>query len=265
MTVDDKPMLVQITVLTAEHQRSQLQSVELPGDDRLHSISSPPDFFRTLALAIRTQASNCGSIRGVRSFRMGQKGKRIVYFASLTNRAQMQCESRLEAAHALAYEDCTLIQTYRCQPLRLYFDGWHYTPDALLLSPAGSYTLIEVKPAGKLKNPEVAARLAVIQRVLAEYQIPFEIRTEKSDRLLSAERTLIYARMHMHSDPALLRSYSRAFLAPSAASPLKVLHARAKAAGLPAGTIERLLWERMLHADGSVETPETTTVGVLAS
>lgn len=256
-------------VCIPEYERSHLDShqllVELPSDKARRPISSPADLSQALQAAIQTQPSNCGSLKGVRALRKGQKGKRIVYFASLKNRAQMQCESRLEAAHAFGYEDSSQIRTYRCQPIRIWFNGFHYTPDVLLQDNCGTFSLYEVKPAGKLENLETASRLAVIQALLSRHRLPFGVLTERSDRLLLPDRTLIYTRMSMQRRTDLLHDAVNKLLCPSKTATLESLRTQAAELGFPAGAIERLLWDRKLFADGSIETPKTTLVGLLSS
>lgn len=119
-----------------------------------------------------------GVLQGVREFRKGQTGKRITFFYSKKNNALMPCEGDLEAAHCLHMEFDNSISNYRVQPFQLNWNGFKYTPDALIIHVDKTVSLREVKPSEKYATHEIKSRLDEVSIEFRKNNIPFSVYTE---------------------------------------------------------------------------------------
>lgn len=238
----------------------RIVAVELPGDPAPRPVQDARSFLNAMPAAMSTSPSRCGSIKGVRILRRGATGKRIVYFPSLKNAASMQCESRLEALHAMAVEGEPDVVAYRLQPFRIHFDGWHYTPDAIVQKLDGTIAVHEVKPFGKLECTELTARLAVVQLALHRFGTPFHIRTERYSGIPSMEFQVIYQRMNKNVRADLLRSACISALQISSVWRLSDLHLHFVTLGFGAGNVERLIWDGLLTYSGRIGYSSTVMV-----
>ena len=85
-------------------------------------------------------------------------------YASATMGAFVVYESRLELARLLLADFDPQVQRIYAQPFRLVARAGgrvrHHVPDFLLVTVAGTARLVNVKPAERLKDPEIAEALA---------------------------------------------------------------------------------------------------------
>lgn len=260
LRVDDQTLEIRPALLAQRLPTTQIIAVEVPGDPAPRPVNDTRSFLSAMPSALATSPGKCGSFKGIRHLRKGAKGKRIVYFPSVMNAGSMQCESRLEADHAMAVEREHRVTRYRCQPFRIYFDGWSYTPDVLLSRSDGSISVREIKVLGKLEDPDLRVRLAIVQLALGRFGLPFEVRTEKNNALPTEETQLIYNRMNKAPSIALLTEACTAAMKEADVWRFTTLYRHLQALGFRTGSIERLLWERFLVASGSITTPERVTV-----
>lgn len=120
-----------------------------------------------------------GVLQGVRRFRSGKVGKRIVFFSSYKNKGMMPCESRLESDNCLNLEFDTTVVSYRVQPFTMLISqSESYTPDTVHVDRFGNYFIREVKFSGKLQNEILMNRLNKIKKIFFNLGIKFGVYTE---------------------------------------------------------------------------------------
>jgi len=95
-------------------------------------------------------------------------------------------ESQLERDAVFLFEFSPGVTAYREQPFTTYYalDGKtrRYTPDFELTLSTGELLVIEVKPAAKLKDPDMAKRFARIRDHFASNDRPYRILTDTEIR-----------------------------------------------------------------------------------
>ncbi len=142
-----------------------------------------------------------GVLQGNRKLWKGVTGKRIVFFPSIKNNAQMPCESRLEAANCIDLEFNNEVRSYRTQPFTIKLNKKDtYTPDTLHIDHLGSLTVREVKFSGALQCNELRIRLAKINSIFLKHGISFVVLTEKQLQTSPhvENRKFLYRCSHLH-------------------------------------------------------------------
>jgi hypothetical protein len=135
-----------------------------------------------------------GVIHGNRRFRKGRTGTRIIFFNSYKNGALLACEGGLEESHTLLMEFDESITKYFLQPFQIDFDGFSYTPDALVIHTDLTVSLREVKPSCKAILPKITAQHQHIRVACQNHGLPFSIYTEKE----SQEEPYLYNRTFLY-------------------------------------------------------------------
>ncbi len=255
LTIDGQARDIDPRTLPGPLPQTRIVAVELPGDLKPRPVEKARDFLSALAVAIASQPSLCGTIKGIHHLRKGATGRRIVYFPSMKNDAQMQ-GNRLLEWHGMDMEQEAAVERYRCKPIRIHFIDWHYVPDILTLSRDGTFGVRAITLSGKLENTERLALLAVVGLSLNRFGVPFEVRTEQHTALPSEERRMIYLRMIKSQRIGLLLEACQDAFKDVDAWRLSDLRRHIRVLGFPEGSIERLLWERLLLANGSIAQPD---------
>lgn len=165
------------------------------------------DYFRELSAMFRDRRPSAGVYQGVRPFRKGLPGKRVVLFASRLNGGLIPCESRLEAAHCLRLEFDRTVLAYQSQPIRLPIRaGVHLVPDFAVLRSGGGIEVHEVKTRGACRRDRIECRHREIHALLAAWSIPFRVVSE--DTILAEPEASnlkgIYRCVHGDRHPAVI-------------------------------------------------------------
>lgn len=140
-----------------------------------------------------------------------RSGRRVRYlYPSKKNRAQVQCESRLEFDAAMHFEFSTNIKRYREQPVRVTYRDREgevriYFPDFELTMTDGTIVHIEIKPSAKLRNAVLRARMEDIAEHYARLGLPFRIMTEQDFRTGTRISTLEHLTYHSRQVPSGFR------------------------------------------------------------
>ena len=110
-------------------------------------------------------AANLGVAQGVRAFRKGAHGKRIIFFNSSKNgRGLMPCEGELEYKYCLKLEFDNEVDAYFLQPFTLKISATKsYTPDVLVRFVSNDYNIVEIKPLGSLERESVVEVLRLAE------------------------------------------------------------------------------------------------------
>jgi len=131
----------------------------------------------------------------VREFRW-YRGRQFYsgWYASSTTQGLVAYESRLELARIMLADFDPVVVGMAAQPFQLIGeDGGRtrrHVPDLLLLHQSGAVTVVDVKPAYRLDDPQVAAVFAWTQRVVACRGWSFEVWSGADDTLLDNVRFL---------------------------------------------------------------------------
>jgi hypothetical protein len=162
-------------------------------------------------------------------------------------------ESRLELARLLLADFDAMVASVWAQPFRLVtiVDGAerHHVPDFLFISPTGAVTVVNVKPAHRLADPDVAKALAWPQGLLTAHGWRYEVWSGCDPVLLENVRFLAgYRRPGLVAEEMLERAWQQV----RDGEPLGV--AERRLAGAAPGWTARpallaLLWRHRLTTD----------------
>ncbi len=128
-------------------------------------------------------------IQGVREFRKGRPHVRIIMHPSPKNGgAFIPCEGRLEAKAAVSFDIDPSVRRYRGQPFEIkHGPGFGYVPDFVVEHYDGTFTVVDVKPVGRLLSPDTTARMTYVRRVLRlaglRHRLCTEVELEKQPAL----------------------------------------------------------------------------------
>lgn len=198
---------------------------------------------RSLYEAFDRKADGSAVLQGVRAFRKGRPHVRVVFFPSVKNGGYyIACEGRLEAAMAESLEIDPDVAAYRGQPIELPSpNGRSYVPDFAVRFPDGRFTLVDVKPAGKLIDPKVRDRMRWVRSVLSQADLPHclitdtELAQEPAAGIRKALRQGMRIRLELFEQRALQD------LLRDGPMPVSALRAQAQQFGLDRMAIERLV------------------------
>lgn len=128
----------------------------------------------------KTWAANLGVAQGVRAFRKGAHGKRIIFFNSRKNgRVLMPCEGELEYKYCLKLEFDNEVDAYFLQPFTLKISATRsYTPDVLIRFVSNDYSIIEVKPLGSLERESIVETLRLAEGYIYGQGYSYSVITE---------------------------------------------------------------------------------------
>lgn len=119
--------------------------------------------------------------QGHREFTKGQTGKRIIFFHSIKSGGVLvPCEGDLEYRNALKMEYESSIESYWLQPCKIELGSSGYTPDVYIEYRSGVQAFREVKPSGKLKDPEIYEKLLLANAFFLNRGYSFEVVTENN-------------------------------------------------------------------------------------
>lgn len=139
---------------------------------------------RSIYAAFDGKPDAANIIQGVREFRKGRPHVRIVMHPSPKNGgAFIPCEGRLEAKAAFSFDIDPDVSRYRGQPFEIKrgpraSPGSGYVPDFVVEHHDGTFTVVDVKPIGRLLNPDVTARMTYVRRVLRQAGLRHRLITE---------------------------------------------------------------------------------------
>lgn len=138
------------------------------------------ELYRQLHDGFARKPDSANILQGVRPFRKGKPHVRVTLFASEKNgRAMIPCEGRLEAKMALSLEIDPDVRRYRSQPIELPpVFGTTLVPDFAAEHHDGTFTIIDVKPAGRLASPSVTNRMRNARTILKQARLPHRLSTE---------------------------------------------------------------------------------------
>lgn len=135
---------------------------------------------RGIYAAFERKPDSANILQGVRPFRKGKPHVRVVLSPSPKNGgAFIPCEGRLEAAMTTSLEIDPDVLRYRSQPIEIPSPaGRAYVPDFVAEHLDGTFTLIDVKPSGRLLDSKVTARMKYVRHALKEACLRHRIVTE---------------------------------------------------------------------------------------
>lgn len=233
----------------------------------LNCQPTPEHIHQEISAKLAALPNRASTLQGMRALPHGQTGKRIIYFQSRKNGGSIPTESRLEAAFALCLEAHHDVEHYRGQPVTLVGTDFAYTPDFVARLRDGRLVVFEVKPGGRLTQPELQFRLLRIQRWFAAARIDFQIVT---DAMLSPNNELInlqyiYRRATFTALPELASRMHARLEAHRGAATLRDVRTYAMAEGWPAAAAEGLVWDGHLDFDRNMLLTSRTALRERAS
>ncbi len=139
--------------------------------------------------AQKSEPDSAGILQGVRKIRKGKPHVRVRLYPSPKNSPPKKssyyipCEGRPESHMARNLEIDPDVVAYRSQPLSIpSLSPQPLVPDFIAWHPDGTFTVIDVKPAGKLLDPRVHERLQRTRRALRQADIYHVVVTEEELR-----------------------------------------------------------------------------------
>lgn len=135
---------------------------------------------RSLYAAFSRSPDNAGILQGVRKLRGGRPHVRVVLAPSPKNGGWfIPCEGRPESAMAECLEVHPDVSRFRSQPLFVPgLFGRDYVPDFVAEHPDGTFTLIDVKIAGRLIEPAIVERMQSMRSTLKQAGLRHALVTE---------------------------------------------------------------------------------------
>ncbi len=190
-------------------------------------------------------------VREVRWFR-GRASYSGWYWSS-TARGHVVYESRLELARILLADQDPDVAAIAAQPLLLeWFDGKRmrrHVPDLLLGGADGSVTVVDVKAASRLRDPDVMAQFDWTGRLCERRGFGFEVWSGADPVLLENVRFLAGYRRSGLVPPELLPLILDAAAAPVAVRDLERTLEGPDRGGLVRAAVLHLLWCARLATD----------------
>jgi hypothetical protein len=194
-----------------------------------------------------SEPDSAGILQGVRRIRKGKPHVRVRLYPSPKNSPPKKssyyipCEGRPESHMARNLEIDPEIVAYRSQPFRVpSYSPQPLVPDFVAWHPNLTFTVIDVKPAGKLLDPRVQERLQRTRSALRQSRIHHVVVTEEE---LRAEPTAsIRKALSKGARIQLDRNQRHELLEPLHQRPMTVaeLKAHAKRLGLDPMAVEKL-------------------------
>lgn len=220
---------------------------------------------RQLDAAFDKAPDSAGILQGVRPMRTGLGHVRIVHVPSRKNGGCMiPCEGSLEEKAVLCLELDPTVDAYRCQPFALTGpNGGRMVPD-FAIRQEHIYSVIDIKPYGRLRSRTVIERLRWVRTQLAQAGIAHYLFTE---RFLALEPFLQIRLQLKRGLTVDLTAHQRAALLDCLqAGPLTVHQLRAKAAarGISPFAVERLALLEQVHFPLDARWTESTLLEVHA-
>jgi hypothetical protein len=201
----------------------------------------------------------------VREFRSYQ-GRRHYsgWYWCATTGGHVVYESRLELARILLADHDRDVVAIAAQPFLLEgFDGTRvrrHVPDVLLGHADGTMTVVDVKAASRVADPEVAAQFDWTRRVCEDRGFGFEVWSGADSVLVENVRFLAGYRRAELIETELVPLVMDAALAPVSVAELERALASADRRGLIRPVILHLLWTSRLRTDLSVPLDGGTVV-----
>ena len=180
-------------------------------------------------------------------------------FPSRKNGRMVHHEGLLELDALYLLEASPLVQSYREQPITIYYpDGARtrrYTPDLEVTLQTGQTVWVEVKPRRSLQNEEVRHKLSCISAHLERSHQPFVVLTDEVLReqpRQSNVRAIVHRAMGTHATPqaaymALLRCVHQLPADLATATQLLAIHAMEPYTLLMAGWLRCTLDQPLNH------------------
>lgn len=184
--------------------------------------------------------------RTIRSHR-GQRHFPGLYWSSTTG-GHVVYESRLELARLLLADADSEIVGIAAQPFLVSDKQRRHVPDFLLARVDGSVLIVNVKPAHRLDDPQVAAALAWAGRIFAARGWQHEIWSGADPYLLANLRLLAGYRRSAHLDQAAIEAVSSLDLAGLTVAGAEAVLAAAGIAD-PRPVLLHLVWAGALRVD----------------
>lgn len=207
-----------------------------------------------LDAAFKRRPEQDGILHGLRPIHQGKHGSRSSLFFSAKNEALIPVESRLEQAFCYVLEANDEVRAYRTQSLAIVYRGRDIYPDFQVLTAAGGYRVIEVKPAifqGEEKN---RCKANFMRQRLSREGIPFEVVNEERccAREDFAELSMLYNRGGRYGFPLPLILLAREMVeaAPGARLPVAELRAQLASQGMSPHLVEAAVFKGVLRRVG---------------
>lgn len=197
---------------------------------------------RDIYAAFARKPDGANILQGVRPFRKGKPHVRVTLSPSPKNGgAFIPCEGRLEAQMATSLEIDPEVSRYRSQPINIPGPSNRaYVPDFVAEHSDGTFTLIDVKPTGRLLDPKVGARMKYVRQVLKRARLRHRIVNEIE---LEAQPALQIRESLRKGTTVVLTAFDRHRLIEhlsAAPMPAGDLRQHAASLGITPGCIEKL-------------------------